>query len=125
MDEVHFLVYLICTFDKYRLFNGIVQIAIFNELYIGASGHFISVNGHFNSSFPDPGRREKIESCIKIKINLIVIFTLLCGASKGFMKALKTFIKRFEAPQGSVKVKIKLIFILIQLSEMYWVGRVK
>ena len=34
---------------------------------------------------------------------------LLCGASKGFMKALKAFIKLFEAPQRSVKIK-NLIF---------------
>ena len=38
----------------------------------------------------------------KIKLN---IFTLLCGASKGFMRALKVFIKPFEAPQRSVKIK--------------------
>ena len=46
------------------------------------------------------------ESCIEIKLNLNFIFILLCGASKGFMKALKTFIKLFEAPQRSVKIKI-------------------
>ena len=34
------------------------------------------------------------------------IFTRLCGASKDFMKASKAFIKLFEAPQRSVKVKI-------------------
>ena len=33
------------------------------------------------------------------------IFTLLSGASKGFMKALKPFIKPFKAPQRSVKKK--------------------
>ena len=33
----------------------------------------------------------------------MVLFTLLCGASKDFMKALKAFKKPFEAPQGSVK----------------------
>ena len=38
------------------------------------------------------------------------MFTLLCGASKGFMKALKTFIKYYEAPQRSVKIKIELNF---------------
>ena len=43
----------------------------------------------------------------------IFIFTLLFGASKRFMKALETFIKPFEAPQGSVKIKkTKLIFSL-------------
>ena len=50
------------------------------------------------------------ESCIKIKTNLNFYFTLLCGPSKGFMKALKAFIKSFEAPQRSVKIKIKLVF---------------
>ena len=30
----------------------------------------------------------------------IFIFTLLCGVSKGFMKALHTFVKPFEAPQN-------------------------
>ena len=42
------------------------------------------------------------------KLTLIFIFILLCGASKGFMKALKAlkaFIKTFEAPQRSVKIK--------------------
>ena len=38
------------------------------------------------------------------------MFTLLCGASKGFMKALKTIIKYYEAPQRSVKIKIELNF---------------
>ena len=32
----------------------------------------------------------------------LTFFTILCGASKGFMKALKPF----EAPQRSVKIKI-------------------
>ena len=40
------------------------------------------------------------------KLTQILIFTLLCGASKGFMKALKAFIKPFEAPKRSVKIKI-------------------
>ena len=47
------------------------------------------------------------ESCIKIKIKLIFFFfTLLCGASKGFMMAFKAFIKSLEAPQRSVKIKV-------------------
>ena len=41
----------------------------------------------YNPSHPDPRGREKI--------NLNVIFTLLCGALKGFMKVLKTFIQPF------------------------------
>ena len=40
------------------------------------------------------------------KLSQIFIFTLLCGASKGFMKALKAFIKTFKAPQRNVKIKI-------------------
>ena len=44
------------------------------------------------------------------KLSSIFIFTLLCGALKGFMKALKAFIKPFEAPQRSVKIKIELNF---------------
>ena len=58
--------------------------------------HFVELV--FNSSLPNPGRREKIK--------LIFIFTLLFGASKGFMKAFKAFIKPFEMPQRSVKMKI-------------------
>ena len=40
----------------------------------------------------------------------IFIFTLLCGASKGFIKALKAFKKLFEAPQRSAKITISLNF---------------
>ena len=39
-----------------------------------------------------------------------MIFTLLCGASKDFMKAFKVFIKPFKAPQRSEKIKILLNF---------------
>ena len=38
------------------------------------------------------------------------MFTVLCGASRCFMKTFKTFIKPFEAPQRSVKIKIQLNF---------------
>ena len=34
------------------------------------------------------------------------MFTHLCGDSKSFMKAFKAFIKPFEAPQRSAKIKI-------------------
>ena len=40
------------------------------------------------------------------------------------MKTFKAFIKPFQTPQRSVKIKIKVIFILIHLSEMNGVGRV-
>ena len=46
------------------------------------------------------------ESCIEIKIKLIFFFTLLCGASKGFMKAFKAFKKPFEVPQISVNFSL-------------------
>ena len=42
------------------------------------------------------------------KLSYNFIFKLLCEASKGFMKALKTLIKPFEAPQRSVKIKLNL-----------------
>ena len=41
------------------------------------------------------------------------IFTLLCGASESFMKAFKAFIKPFEAPQRSVKIKIEVNFFYL------------
>ena len=45
------------------------------------------------------------------KSTQIFNFTLLCGASKGFMKAFKAFINHFESPQRSVKMKIQVNFI--------------
>ena len=35
-----------------------------------------------------------------------IYFTLLCGGSKDFIKAVKAFVKTFEAPQRGVKMKI-------------------
>ena len=52
----------------------------------------------FNPFRSDPGQREKLTESF--------IFTLLFGASKGFMKALKAFARPFKAPERSVKVKI-------------------
>ena len=49
---------------------------------------------NFNTSRPSIS-----ESCMKIKIKLNFIFTLLCGASKSFMKAFKDFnVKNDLAP---------------------------
>ena len=42
----------------------------------------------------------------KKKVTSIFIFALIFSASEGFMKALKAFIKPFEAPQRSAKIKI-------------------
>ena len=86
-----------------------------NVRFLGEAEGGVWIKKSINPSRPDPGRREKITK--------ILNFTLLCGASKSFMKAFKAFIKPFEAPQRSMK--IKLIFILIQLCEIHGVGRVK
>ena len=51
-----------------------------------------------NPSRPNPDKEKKL--------SLVFIFTLLRGASKGFKKALKSFIKPFEASQRSVKIRI-------------------
>ena len=58
-------------------------------------GHMTKIKASLNPSRPNPRRREKFSQ--------IFIFTLLSGASKGFMKALK-------APQRSVKIKNYLNF---------------
>ena len=63
------------------------------------------------------------DNCIKIKINLNFIFTLLFGASKGFMKDLKAFIKSFEAPQRSVQIKFSVKFFFLR--QGIGTGRVK
>ena len=47
---------------------------------------------------------------VEKKLSYILIFTLICGASKSFIKVLKAFIKPFEAPQRSVKTKTLLNF---------------
>ena len=52
-----------------------------------------------NPQRPNPGQGEKI------KLNFY-FHTSLCCLKKGFMKALKAFIKHFETPQKSVKIKI-------------------
>ena len=52
----------------------------------------------FNPSVPIPDEEKRL--------SYICIFTLLCGASKGFMKAIKGFIKPLKAPERSVKIKI-------------------
>ena len=56
------------------------------------------------------------------KLIQIFILTLLCDASKGFIKTLKAFIKPFEAPQRRAKIKIWINLYLIQLSEVNGAG---
>ena len=53
-----------------------------------------------NPSRPNLGRREKI------KLNFYFYTSLGWLKRKGFMKDLKAFMKPFEAPQRSVKIKI-------------------
>ena len=48
-----------------------------------------------------------------MKANLIFIFTLLCGAPKGFVKGFKAFVKPFEALQRSVEIKIQVNFLAL------------
>ena len=44
------------------------------------------------------------ESCIEIKINLLLFAYFSVVPQKVFMKALKAFIKPIESPQRSVKI---------------------
>ena len=55
---------------------------------------------YFTAPIPDEER----------KLTEIFIFAFLFGASKGFMKVLKAFIKPFESPRRRVKIKIKIDF---------------
>ena len=52
------------------------------------------------------------------KLTQILIFTLLYGASKGFMKDFKVFMKPFAVSQRSVKIKIQISFYF-NASEMH------
>ena len=70
----------------------------------------------FNPSRPDLGRREKIN------LNFYFHFSLWC--LKRFYEGLKGLHKTFKASQRSVKI-FKLVFTLIQLSEMHGAERVK
>ena len=55
------------------------------------------------------------ECCIKMLYwNVALFSSIFCGASKGFIKAFKAFRQLFVAPQRSVKIKIKLIFLFVQ-----------
>ena len=58
----------------------------------------MQLNLRLTLNFPIPDKVKKLSQ--------IFVFTLLCGASEGFMKAFQAFIKPFEAPQKSVKIKI-------------------
>ena len=51
------------------------------------------------------------------KLTWVFIFTLLCGVSKGLLKAFK---EPFEAPKRSVKIKIKVTFYL---NIIFWNAR--
>ena len=51
----------------------------------------------------NPFRSVHLKNLFENKINLICILALLCGTLKGFVKAVKAFLKPFEAPQRNVK----------------------
>ena len=59
---------------------------------------FLQENEHLTPPVPIPNEEKKLTE--------IFIFQFLCSVLKGFMKALKAFIKLFQAPQRSVKIKI-------------------
>ena len=89
------LLNVLCTFNLRPLPKGIS----------------VTVSLTFNLSRSDPGRREKIDLNFYFQTSLWCLRTTV-------------FIKPFEAPQRSVKIKFKSIFILIQLSEMHGAGTV-
>ena len=65
----------------------------------------------------NPGK--DFESCAEIFILSTSFHSFFCGASECFMKAFKGFIKPFEAPQRSLKIKIYLIFFSSSGIETY------
>ena len=70
----------------------------------------------FNPSRPDPGGKEKI------KLNFYFHNFLWC--LKKFYEGLKGLHKTFCGTTKSVKIKMQVIFISIELSETHGVGRV-
>ena len=58
------------------------------------------------------------ESCIeKKKLSQIFIFTILCGASKDFMKVFKAFMKAFEARQKKCENKNLILSLRPRLGQ--------
>ena len=43
-------------------------------------------------------------------MNLNFYFHTFCGATRSFMKSLKSFLKPFDAPRRSVKIKVQVNF---------------
>ena len=68
-----------------------------------------------NPSCPDLRRRGKV--------NLNLIFTLVCDASNYFMRALKAF-RTLSGTTKKFEKKLRITFVSIQLSEMHRVGRI-
>ena len=132
--EVHFLIILkFCVSFKIQVFffknisifevgqdlPGILLETFWNLFYstIWLHGYITFKKKTFTLPITIPDRKRKLTS--------IFIFTLVCGASKGFMKALEAFTKPFEAHKELQKQKFTLIFILIQVSEMHGARSVK
>ena len=76
----------------------------------------IKFNFQINPSRLDPRQRKK--NNLKN-----FVFTLFCGASKGFIKALEAFMKPFEAPQRGAKIKILVNFYFNTTFWNGWVGK--
>ena len=111
--------------------NGIFETLFHNVLHKGPSNPFhklYAVNNEIIHFFmlKDPliwfrmGKKQKCwcQTSLTLpvsitdeekKLSQIFVLTLYCGASKCFLKALMTFIKPFQAPQRSVKIKIWLV----------------
>ena len=74
-------------------------------LFLEVSGYLQDIVIRWNSGL-ELGNPSRLDLGRREKLTWIFIFTLYCGTTKDFMKALKAFIKPFEAPQRSVKIKI-------------------
>ena len=101
---------LLKYFEHYQRVNELGWRAAWNMSSSGCwDKHFIAYSGSKQIlTFPVPCI---IESCIEIKIKLNFYFHTSLGASKSFRKAFKAFIKPFEAPQRSEKIKIWIDFL--------------
>ena len=88
-------------FLKRQLVRSAIQIAVKNNISNLEHTQYHTRN-KLTFPVPIPDKERKLSS--------ISIFTLYCGASNGLMKAFKSFIRPFEAPQSSVKIKILVNF---------------
>ena len=83
--------------------NGITIYCLKKEYRMLFEDHFrnLVIYASLRTYWPFPSRSQA-----RKKLTEIFIFILLWGTSKGFMQELNAFIKLFEAPQRSLKIKI-------------------